>query len=386
MDHLAFELLASMLCTPRPNGSPALRETVRRVRHWLQEQNLPVSTYSFTLYPYLMESLGAWLGLCGVLLLLVAIWQWGWWGLLLAMLTPLPPIYSLRFLRPGIEVWQREQADNLLVHLPSPQPVQEIVLCAHLDSKTEWLDHLRRAWLLKAGSPAIGLALLCGALICLSSMLSFDILRWLSIICAIPIALYGLTMGVNLIGGRFSRQPSTGAVDNGAAAAVLLTLARHMPGRLRQTALTFLFTVGEEARMQGALAYVRDRNHAPPTCAINLELIGQNGPWVLWQRDGTSMLPLPTDTLLNERLTRAIVRVAGRPAHILPTINSDSLAFLQRGIPATTLGSLDAQLGMGGLHSHLDTLSRVQPDRLNEAIGILTELLHDLDDHPWKPK
>jgi Zn-dependent M28 family amino/carboxypeptidase len=195
-------------------------------------------------------------------------------------------------------------------------------------------------------------------------------------------------MGANLAGGRFSRSPSSGAVDNGAAVAVLLELAKlfHREAlSLDETAVTLLFTVGEEAQMQGALAYVGDRQAQEPagaltpTCAINLEVLGQNGGYLLWERDGTAMVSLPNDAALNAALARAVEAVTGEPPTWAPQLNSDAFAFQRAGIPAATLGSYDRDLGGRGLHSALDSASRVDPARLAEAAGVLCHLLEELD-------
>jgi Zn-dependent M28 family amino/carboxypeptidase len=195
-------------------------------------------------------------------------------------------------------------------------------------------------------------------------------------------------MGANLVGGRFSPRPSSGAVDNGAAVAVLLEMAKlfHREAfSLDETAVTLLFTVGEEAQMQGALAYVdgtcaKERAGAPmPTCSVNLEVLGQNGGYLLWERDGTAMVSLPNDASLKAALARAIEAVTGEPPIWSPQLNSDAFAFLRAGIPAATLGSYDRDLGGRGLHSALDSPSRVDPARLAEAVEVLCHLLKELD-------
>jgi Zn-dependent M28 family amino/carboxypeptidase len=253
------------------------------------------------------------------------------------------------------------------------------------------LDHAQREMLLRLGRPAMGLALVAGAGMAAERLLVAGTasltLHWLAFLAALPVAVYGLGMGANLVGGRFSRQPSSGAVDNGAAVAVLLDLARQLHRGslgLHDTAITLLFTVGEETQMQGALAYVRctygpgREDWTLPTCAINLEVVGQDGGYLLWEEDGTAMHRLPADAALNRALARAVEAVTGKPPMRAPTINSDAFAFLRRGIPAVTLGSLDTQLGGRGFHSSLDAPGRVDPDRLAETTRVLVHLLAEM--------
>jgi len=384
--------LVSLLSTSRPNGSQALEDTTRAVRAWLEEWGIPVQSQYFSLYPYFMELLGLWMALTGLLLPVAALLRWGWGGLIVALLALAVPLLEVYFLRPTVTALIRQPAENLVVSFPpstSPSSVggREVILCAHLDSKTEFLDHYQRAVLLRLGVPAMGLALVSGILTGVEGFLpagnAAGVVRWLALLLALPVAVYGLGMGANLIGGRFSRNPSTGAVDNGAAAVILLTLAQRLQREelhLDRVIVTLLFTVGEEAQMQGALAYVRDREHWPvPTAVVNLEVMGQNGGYVVWEQDGTAMLSLPTDPLLNQMLAEAVEAVTGDRPIPAPFVNSDAFAFLRRSIPATTLGSFDLDLGGRGFHSALDSPDRVHPDRLAEAVEILGRFLESAD-------
>jgi hypothetical protein len=390
MDTAVFFNLMSFLSIPRPNGSRALGQTVEKVRAWLEEEDIPVRSHRFTLYPYFMESLGLWLALTGLLLPVAALGRWGWGGLLLALATLAVPLLEVRFLRPTVTAVLRQPGENLVVSFPASPPLaegQEVILCAHLDSKTELLDHYQRSLLLRMALPAMGLVAASGALIAVEGLLpagtAATVVRWLAFLTALPAAAYGLGMGANLAGGRFSRHPSLGAVDDGTSVAILLALARRLHRRelpLERTAVTLLLTVGEEAQMQGALAYVRDRERWPtPAYVVNLEVMGQNGGYVLWEEDGTAMLRLPTDPTLNQALERAIEAATGERPVRVPTVSSDAFAFLHRGISAATLGSFDLELGGRGFHSALDNLDRVDLDRLAEAVEILSHFLQGVD-------
>jgi len=385
-------VLPEFLATPRANGSRALDQAVREVEGWLAGLGVPVQSHLFTLRPYSMELLGLWLLLGGLLLPLAALLRWGWAGLVLALLIVVVPLLEVRFLRATVTALVRRPARNLAAHFSPEHPRQEVILCAHLDSKTELMDHYQRRVLVRFSVPAIVLVLISGILIALERLLpagtTRQVVYWLALLSALPGTVYGLGMGANLVGGRFSRQPSSGAVDNGAAVAVLLELAERLqrgPFSLDATAVTLLFTAGEEAQMQGALAYAGDtyakeRAGAPTsTCAVNLEVLGQNGGYLLWERDGTAMVSLPNDADLNSALARAVEAVTGEPPVWSPQLNSDAFAFLRAGIPAATLGSYDRDLGERGLHSAFDSASRIDPSRLAEATDVLCHLLGEID-------
>jgi hypothetical protein len=91
------------------------------------------------------------------------------------------------------------------------------------------------------------------------------------------------------------------------------------------------------------------------------------------------MRRLPTDPDLNNTLARAIQEVTGEQVARAPLVNSDAFAFLRQDIPATTLGSLNVELGERGFHSMLDGLDRVDPARLLTMVEILSCFLQDLD-------
>ena len=382
-----LQVLLPILSVPRPNGSQALTRTVGAVRTWLEKEGVSAQSHRLILRPYFMELLGLWMAFTSILLPVAALARWRWGGFILASLVLAVPLLEIRFLRPSITALVRQPAENLVVPFPVPRPGREIILCAHLDSKTEPLDHYLRSLLLRLGVPAMVLALVSGVLIAADGPLPVEgaaaIVRWLAFLMVLPVTAFGLGMGFNLVGGRFSRRPSTGAVDNGAAVAILLALARQLHRenlRLDHTAVTLLLTVGEEAQMQGALAYVRDRKDWPASVSVvNLEVMGQSGGYLLWDEDGTTMLRVPADPVLNRALERAVEAVTGERSIRVPTINSDAFAFLRQGIPATTLGSFDLDLGGRGLHSALDSPDRVSIERLVEAVGILSRFLEDAD-------
>jgi hypothetical protein len=387
LTHERFLSTLPLLSTPRPNGSGALTQTVASVQSWLEGQGIHVQAHHFTLRPYLMELLGLWLALTGVLLPVAALGGWGWVGLTLALLAVAVPLLEVRFLQPTLTALIRQPARNLVVHFAAPQPRREAIFCAHLDSKTELLDHAQREVLLRLGGPAMGLALAGGMLMVVDGLLPEGAARlaihWLAILVTLPAAAYGVGMGANLTGGRLSRNPSTGAVDNGAAVAVLLALAQRLHrGDVSpdHTSVTLLLTVGEEAQLQGALSYARDRKAWPlPACAVNLEVVGQNGGYLLWERDGTAMQQMAADPGLNRALAAAVQSVAGEQPARAPWISSDAFAFLRQGIPAATLGSFDAALGGRGFHSALDNPGRIDPQRLAETADVLSRFLLDLD-------
>jgi putative aminopeptidase FrvX len=186
---------------------------------------------------------------------------------------------------------------------------------------------------------------------------------------------------LNLSLGRFSL-PSQGAVDNGAACAILLGLAdRVQQGDLvlERTRLTLAIFTGEEVNMQGSRAYASERNWPLPTIAVNLEVMAQDGSYVYWEQDGTSLKLVPTSMQINQVLAETVADVTGVKAMPAGPVNSDGYSFLRVGVPATTLGTYDTKWVDRGFHSPADNLGRVVMARLPEAVEILARLITKFD-------
>jgi hypothetical protein len=362
---------------------------VEAVEGWLADEGITARPQTFTLRPFFMEMLGLWLVLGGLLLAFAWMTRQGVVALLAALGLIVVVVLETRFLWPTITALVPCRARNLVLTFPARAPRREVILCAHLDSKTELLDHERRGHLLRMGPAAMALGIAGAVVLAVGSLLRSEIAAYLfyymSLFLGIgPAICYALGMGANLAGGRLRRRQSSGAVDNGAAVAVLLDVARRLnKGKitLEHTLVTVLFTVGEEAQMQGALAYVGKREAWPlPTQVVNLEIVGQDGGYLLWAEDGTAMVTLEADVEVNMALARAVEAETGKRPTFAERINSDAVAFLRRGIPAATMGSLDRELGEGELHGPLDRPERVKPGRLVETADIVVRFLRDVEE------
>ncbi len=387
-----LELLLDILSVPRPNGSAALRETASALRQVLSRFGIPYSVQKYPLNAYFNEILGAWLIITSVTLLVGVLARWGWPTLAISLLFVLIPFLETGLLVPIITGIVRTEGENLICAFPVPHPAGEVILTAHYDSKTELLDPRQRRVFIENSRPASALTLMAGVASALDRWLATAGSPWamipfgIALICALLVVIFGVGFGGNLLLGRWRRPPSQGAVDNGAAVAVLIELCRRLAqGQLEMahTTVTIVLFSGEEVQMQGSRRYVAEREAWPlPTRVINLEAMGQDGDYVLWEQDGTAFNRYRTDPELNASLESAIRQVTGRSPQRLPLVNSDAMPFLRAGIPAAVLGSLDSGLGMGGLHSPLDRRERVHLPRVLECVDILVRWLRAQDVGP----
>lgn len=372
--------LMNILSVPRPNGSKAERQTALALRDWLSRQRIAHHIHTFKLVPYYNEAIGLWIIVCGTLLALSSGLRWGWPTLVIAGVGLLSVFCAVSKIIP----WPgRCQGENILIEFEPPAARQEIILSAHYDSKTELLDHVGRAFL--AGKLKLGIALI----VILALLGPVD--PWLQIrvpILAKTIGGLGLGLsvlilipvwgfGLNLILGRLIT-PSQGAIDNGTACAILLDLAHRLASNeisLQHTRVTIALFTGEEVGMQGSHAYVRSRDWPLPTVVINLELMAQDGDYVIWECQGDSLRLRPSPAWLNEAVAAAVLDTTGNPVRFVRLLVSDGFSFLSAGIPTTVLGTYHRQMAGGGLHRPADNLDRVVWERLPESVEILTLLL-----------
>jgi hypothetical protein len=379
--------LMQILSVPRPNGSQAERQTLQALGSWLDQRGIHHKLHAFTLYPNFWLCIGLWLILSRSLLAWL-IWQrLGWLALLVALVGLLGGLVDVATNFPLVTWPGATRGCNLLVEFGPPAPPQELLLTAHYDTKTELLDHRQRMFFVRSLPLGILLTLALGLLGPLDHYLlasGSPAAAWtygLGLLFSLPLLFLAWGLGLNLSLGRF-RPPSQGAVDNGAACAILLGLAERIQSGalpLTRTRLTLALFTGEEINMQGSLAYVRGREWPLPARALNLEVMAQDGPYVLWEQDGFSLRLWPCADDLNQAITQAVQQVTGKEPLLAGPVNSDGGSFLRAGIPATTLGTYDLQQRDRGFHSTKDNLERVVMPRLPEAVEILSSFITEYD-------
>jgi len=374
------ELMRS-LSVPRPNGSAAERETERALRDWLTGHGIRHTAQSFLLFPYFFECIGLWLILSRTLLA-VAIWdRWGWVTLPIAVIGLLGGTLDVAFNLPLVTWPGARRRQNILIEFEPAHPQQEIILCAHYDSKTELLDHRQRTFFFKQFHFGIGLTVLLGLWGWFqqwSATSAWDaVVFWIGAALTLPMLFLAWGLGLHLSLGRLV-EPSQGAVDNGAACAVLLGLAERLSaGQIPLTGkkVTLALFTGEEVNMQGSRAYVRNRDFPLPTAALNLEVMAQDGDFIYWGQDGNAFRLMPTVAWLNGTIAAAIEQVTGCTAQPGGPVNSDGFSFLRAGIPATTIGTRNTRLGVTGFHRPSDNLDRVVFERLPQTVQVLEAFL-----------
>lgn len=377
-----------LLSKPRPNGSLALRETRQALTGWLEAHSVPYRLHEFRCFPYFMPCIGLWL-IFSRSLLALAVWlRWGWPALVIALLALPGGLVDVISGFPLVTWPGAQKAHNLLLEFGPSNASQELVLSAHYDTKTELLDHRQRMFFVRALPAGILLTLLLGLLGPLDAWLQAAGSPWASVSYAVAVAgglallFLAFGLGGNMALGPLVRPQSQGAIDNGAACAILLKLAeqiQHSQIPLQNTRLTVALFTAEEANMQGSLAYVKSRAWRLPVTALNLEVLAQDGEYVYWEQDGTSLKLWPTAPAANQTLIDAVQAITGQAPRPVGPVNSDGGSFLRAGLPAAILGTYDSKLVDRGFHSSADNLARLAPERLKEGLKILTEFIRRCD-------
>lgn len=379
--------LMHILSKPRPSGSVAERKTREALGKWLAGREIPFQIHTFRLYPYFFVAIGIWL-IFSRSLLALGIWlRWGWPSALIALLGLLGGLVDVVLNYPLVTWPGATQGENILIEFGPSDATQEIVLSAHYDSKTELLDHRQRLFFIKNLRLGILLTVFLGVIAPLDSALLETGSLWAPFtyitggLLSLPLLFMAWGLGLNLSVGRF-RSPSQGAVDNGAACAILLGLADFIQKgglTLNRTRLTLALFTGEEVNMQGSRVYALGRQWPLPAMALNLEVLAQDGDYVYWEQDGTSLKLVPTSLAINQVIAVTVSEVTGSPARPVGPVNSDGYSFIQAGLPATTLGTYDTNLKDRGFHGPADNLGRIVMARLPEAAEILARFVTKYD-------
>ena len=379
--------LMRILSVPRPNGSAAERETAHALRAWLARHDIPYQTHNFRLYPYFNEGVGLWIIVSRTLLVVSILLRWGWPAALIAAVSLLGGLLDLAFHIPFTTWPGARRAENILMQFEPAAVDQEILLAAHYDSKTELLDHKRVAFFTRKINFGIALTLLLGVLGPIDSWLLGQgsllaaITFGTGVVLGLVLLVLAWGLGLNMTLGRFV-EPSQGAIDNGTACAILLDLADRLARgeiSLARTRVTIALFGGEEVALQGSRAYVASRDWPLPTVAINLELMAQDGDYVIWEHESNTLRRIPTPPELNQAVAAVVADVTGDSPRFIRSLMSDGFSLLSAGIPTTVLGTYHSQMEGGGLHQPTDNLARVVTPRLREGVEVLALLVEKYD-------
>lgn len=376
------DVLPRLTERPRENGSVELRETATWLLETLQGLGLDVETFTYAAEPYRLRVAGV-LALLGGLAYAVLVWRRRpWLALLVAVALPALLLLELdRYV--SIFSWVGATPQHhIIARLPAAgPPAQRLILAAHYDTKTDLLDHVARAPIELLGLPATAL-MVAGALWAARRRFRAGPLPRLAWAAAGLAVLYGAALFLSLTGGAFVARRSPGALDDGAACALLLRLAErlHAAGPLPRTEVEIALLSGEEAGVQGSWAYARRRFAQPPavpTAVVNLEFIGAVSDLAVFGSERFSLRSFPADPGLVTLLDTVYRARRNESLHVTwYGAATDARSFLAHGVPAATLISdLPGHALARGMHSAADAPERVDLAALDATLAYLEEVV-----------
>ena len=268
---------------------------------------------------------------------------------------------------------------------------QEILLVAHYDSKTEWLDHLSRGALAGAVALVAGAALACAAIENRATRAARRASprppgrrRWLLPVLAAAAGIGSILLGANFLSGRFLRERSHGIVDDGAACALLVELASA--SRIQPptgTRLHFLWSAAEEIGGQGSAAAVRAAAGRMPEAVLNLECLGAGSTLGVAGMEWTGRGLARSDGGLAQALAAA---APCRLQRLLIPIVSDAGPWRRGRVRAITLLGIGSHgLPARGLHGPQDRLAGLDPAALDRVRRTVRAFLSACDSLPATP-
>lgn len=384
--HALLELLAA---APRENGSAELAATAQRLAELLTEIGWQVHLHSYVAYPYEQR-------LLGVVLLVSALayaacmrtHRFGW-----AMLAPIASVATaVAQIEGGLPLsWlAAHEQSNVVATLAPSGATQWLVLAAHYDTKTDLLDHVARAPIFVLGVP-LGVLMLAIAAV---SYVGFHagnfspgrqtlarVLAWASV-------LYGIGAFCALSAGMFLGARSHGAIDDGAACAVLVRLAeklRHDPPQ--RTAVQLVFFSGEEISAQGSRAWVAqgfDRDHNTAVRVVNFDPLGASTELAILGSERGLVWSYSASPEVVGLLDRAHRRLRRRPIEVIELTGlTDAWPFLRAGLPAATVFSPVPPFAiLRSLHSVEDRVERIVPGALDAALRFAEFVVREYDRAP----
>jgi hypothetical protein len=349
-------LLNRLAATPRSTGSAALEDARALCARQLRDLGFTVREvpFQFSGFPGRFGT-----PLFGVLVLsLVAVA--GHWGARGARVFPLLVLFWGGIALTAVGFWlarrgvlrlrlMREAGVN--VEAARSNDVR-VWLCAHLDSKSQPIPTLARAFgivLESAGAAAAVVLALSAAIGAAAPFAMWLAATVVTLVGAIPVVL-------SVVGGR-----SPGALDNASGVATVLAAARD----LRELeGVGVLLTDAEELGLAGAHAWAASR---APTIILNCDGVDDFG-------DITIMLPREHSSALREAIVQASSTsgVAHRTRGIPVGLLTDSVAFAQHGSASATF-SRGSWSSLARVHSARDNLSRLTGRGIPDVARLMVE-------------
>lgn len=382
------ELLRHLAGGPRENGSEALRQAAEFLVRTLREAGVQADLYSYMAHPYRLRLIGVTM-LAGCLAFAWLLRRGRATAALLVLLAiTAVTLLETDFYQPILGWIGAQEQSHVVAELPALQPTQHVFLTAHYDTKTDALDHVERAPIQFLALPIV--LFLVGVTV--ASLLysargrsSRGIERLMRAAVWVAVA-FGIGSFLAFSAGALIPSRSHGALDNGAACAVLVRLAErlHDAPRLQRTDVSIVLFSAEEVGVEGSWVYAQERFAVPParsTWVINLENIGAAPDLAVFGSETYSLRAYRPSPGLVALLDSVHREKRGKPLYVTPyPAGTDARSFLARGVDAATLMSdLPGHPLPRHLHSRQDDRRRIDESSLDATVDYLLAVVRKVD-------
>ena len=387
------ELLDHLAEVPRENGTAALHQTASYLVETFRAAGIETQSVSFIAHPLETRLLGHYV-LMSCIVYSYLIWKRRFLVAgVLALLIPVPAILDVEFGLPLFGGFGGERQENIVAHIPGRSPQQRLIFAAHYDTKTDFLDHVVRAPITAIAFPLCGLmaAAAFSGLAARKMSRPGKVLERFANLAGVVAMLYGFAFLLAFSAGALLRARSPGALDDGAACAVLIQAARELAQgpQLEQTDLEIILFSGEELGAEGSSQYVKSRfpeRNALPTYVVNLDPVGASSSLAVLGKEKRLLRAHLPDPRIVAGLGRVYRQITGSSLGLTSHAGlTDGVSFAGHGIPTATLISEVPPFDIPrGMHSAKDSRLRIDLSALDLTKRLVSRFAREADANSMK--
>ena len=387
------ELLNELAELPRENGTAALHRAGTYLAEAFRAAGIETHRVSFTAHPLEARLLGLYVFMSCVV---YSCLMWNRRFLLagvLSLLIPVPAILDVELGLPLFGGFRGERQENIVGHIPARSPRQRLIFAAHYDTKTDLFDHIVRAPITAIAFPLCGLmaaAAFAGLAVRKTSRPSKSPRR-LANLAGVAALLYGSAFLLAFSAGAVLHARSPGALDDGAACAVLVRAAHDLAQtpQLEQTDLEVILFSGEELGAEGSAQYVKSgfpERDALPTYVVNLDPVGASSRLAVLGKEKRLLRSFPPDPRIVAGLGRVYSQITGSSLGLTSHAGfTDGVSFAGHGIPTATLISEVPPFDIPrAMHSAKDSRSRIDLSSLDLTKRLIIRFAQEADANSMK--
>jgi acetylornithine deacetylase/succinyl-diaminopimelate desuccinylase-like protein len=387
------ELLIHLAEIPRENGTAALHQTASYLVETFRAAGIEAQRVPFTAHPFETRFLGLFVfASCAFYFYLTRRKNFLAAGAL-SLLIPVVAVLDVEFGLPLFGGLRMERQENIVARIPARSPTQRLVFTAHYDTKTDLFDHVVRAPITALAFPLCGLMLvgaLAGLVVRNSSRRSRALESSVNLVGVVAL-FYGPTFLLAFSAGALLSARSPGALDDGAACAVLVRVATELAqaSPLEQTDVQIILFSGEELGAEGSALYVKSRfpeRDSLPTYVVNLDPVGATPRLAVLGKEARLLRTYHPDPRIVAGLDRALLETTGSSLRLTSHGGlTDAVSFEAHGIPAATLISeVPPFIIPRGMHTAKDNRSRIDLSSLDLVKGLIIRFVQEADANGMK--